>query len=107
MHAVVIVDTIDRSNVRVIECGQQPRLALEACAPRGVLRKDVREKLDRDMPSEPGVVCPIDITHAARAEERDNFVPIRTAVRAPFAAAHASSRVRRPPPGMFPHRDRR
>ena len=39
----------------------------------GVLRKDVGENLDRDMAPEPGVARPIDFTHAARAEERDDL----------------------------------
>ena len=50
------------------------RLTFEASEPITIARKDVREDLDRDVAAEFGVPRAIHVTHAARAEERQDLV---------------------------------
>ena len=60
--------------MRVVQRGEQPRLALEPVEQLGVVVPRQRQDLQRDVASEAGVARPIDLTHAAHAEAGDDFV---------------------------------
>jgi len=64
--------------VRVIQRGEDFRLALEARQPLRIRRKEIRQDLDRDVALEPRVAGPIDLAHAASADGSENFVRAET-----------------------------
>ena len=68
--AVRLLEAVDRADVRMIQRGEHPRLALEAREPRRVAGDCGRQDLDRDVAPQLRVVCAIDLAHAARAEQR-------------------------------------
>ena len=68
--AVRFFDAVDRADVGVIQRGEHPRLALEAREPIRIARERARQDLDRDVASELRVVRPVDLAHAAGAEQR-------------------------------------
>jgi hypothetical protein len=68
------LQAVDRSDVRMVERCQKAGLAFE---PRQAIRvavEGIGENLYRHVASEPGVAGSIDLTHAARAEQRRDFV---------------------------------
>ena len=69
-HAVGLFDAVDRADVRMIQRGEHPRLALEARAPLRVGRERGRQDLDRDLAPERVVVGAVHLAHAADAEQR-------------------------------------
>jgi hypothetical protein len=71
-------DVMHRQDVGVVDCGNCARLPLEAAEPIRVLGKNLREHFDRDFPPEPRVARPIDDTHGARANRRNNLVGAET-----------------------------
>jgi hypothetical protein len=58
---------IDGADARMIERGQRSRLALESREARRVGGERRRQHFDRDVATEPGVACAIDLAHAADA----------------------------------------
>ncbi len=64
----VLADVVQRADVRMIERGDGPRLALEAHAEVGVARDVGGEHFDGDQPIESSVTRPIDFAHAAGAD---------------------------------------
>ena len=60
-------EPVDGADVRMVQRGQQPRLALEADAPLGIGREETREDFDRDIAPELPVACPIHLAHATHA----------------------------------------
>src|SRR5207342_345298 len=67
-------DAVNRADVRMIERGQDLRLALE---PRGALRvpgDQIGQDFDRDRSVQAGVAGLVNLAHAAGANCRDNFV---------------------------------
>ena len=58
----------------MIQRGQQPRLPLEPRATIGVSREDIRQNLDRHVAPQRRIARAVDVTHAARAEQRANLV---------------------------------
>jgi len=54
-RAPVLMDAIDAGDVRMVERGEEPRLALEAGQPVGIAGEEVRQQLDRDLAVQRGV----------------------------------------------------
>ena len=69
-----LADVVERADVRVVEGGDRPGLALEAGTRLGVGGQVVRQHLDGDLAIEPRVPRPVDLTHAARPQGGDDLV---------------------------------
>ena len=65
-RGAVVFETMELRDVRVIQRGERPRLALEAGQPIRVPGKDVRQDLERNLAGEPRVPRAVDLAHAAR-----------------------------------------
>ena len=68
------VEAVDRRDVRMIQCCEYLRLALEARDAIGILRDTVRQDLQRDVATELRIARAIHLAHPAGAERRDDFV---------------------------------
>ena len=44
----------------------------------GIARETLRQNLDGDIAIEPGVPCPVHLTHAARTKRREDFILAET-----------------------------
>ncbi len=69
-----LFETVDARDVRMVERGEQSRLALEARQPLGLLRERRGQHLDRHLASQPRVARAVHLAHAAGAERRDDLV---------------------------------
>ena len=67
-------NTVDRTDVRVIERGEESRLAFEACHAIGVQRELRRQDLQRDVAIERRVASAIYLAHPPGAEGREDLV---------------------------------
>jgi hypothetical protein len=74
LDSLFVFEAVDRCDVRVLQAGQQSRLALEARDAFRVARHLSGQDLDRDLATELGVARAIDLAHAALAESADDFV---------------------------------
>ncbi len=74
-RAVEPFEAVDRGDVRVVEAGEEPRLALEALQAGGVVAERVGERLDRHLAPERRIDGAVDAPHAAGAEEAEDLVP--------------------------------
>ena len=69
-----LLERVDRSDVRVVDRGEQPRLTLE---PRALLRcreELLGKDLDRHVPAQARVVGAVDLAHPAGAERREDLI---------------------------------
>ena len=73
-HAVDGLDRMNRDDVRMVERGDGPGLALEALAAFGIECRRVRQHLERDEPVEPRVPRFVDLAHTPAAERGDDLV---------------------------------
>jgi hypothetical protein len=80
-QAVGVVEPVDRADVGMIQRGEHPRLALEACETMGVAGEERRQHLDGDITAQCRVACPVDLAHAAGADQRVKGVPPKRAAR--------------------------
>ena len=71
---VRVLEAVDGSDIGVTQRGQRLRLALEPREPFGIMCERLRQDLDRDVPLELRVPCPVDFAHPATADEGDDFV---------------------------------
>ena len=69
-----LFETVDRGDVRVIERGEDPRLALKAGDAIRVGTRQLGKGLDRDVASEPRIARSIDLAHPAGTNRRDDLV---------------------------------
>ena len=67
--AVDFWQVVQRRHVRVVQPGEQARLAAEARQPLGVFGHGARDRLQGDGPVEPRVACAPHLAHAAATEE--------------------------------------
>ena len=74
MHALRLLEAVDRPDVRVVERGQQPRFPFEARPPVGVRGEEGREDLDRDVTAEARVPRAIHLAHTTRADEVQDLI---------------------------------
>ena len=58
----------------MVQAGDRLRFTLEARSPDRVVGDAWREDLDGDVAVQPGVARAVDLAHAARADERDDFI---------------------------------
>ena len=72
--AVVLLEAVDRADVRMIERGEDARFATEARQSFGVLRQKRRQDLDGNVALQPGVARAIHLAHAAGPDVRINAV---------------------------------
>ncbi len=68
MDAVVIFESVNLRDVRMVERREHLRFALEAREPVRVLCERSRQHLQRDVAVEPGVAGTIDLAHSAFAQ---------------------------------------
>ena len=64
------LEAVDLGDVRVVESGEEPGLAVEPGEPLGVGREALRQQLDRDLAPEPGVGRAKDLPHPPGPEGR-------------------------------------
>ena len=74
VHVFQLVQPVDRRDVRVVERGQQPRLALEPRQPLGVGAEGVGQDLDRDLAVERRIHGLPDHAHGSAADLFDQTV---------------------------------
>jgi hypothetical protein len=67
-------DRIDCADPRVVERGGRARLPLETSQALRVLRHVLRKHLDRHVSPELRVLRPVDLSHPARTERREDLV---------------------------------
>jgi len=70
----VRADVVDDKDVRVIELGGDARFLLESREAVGIRGEAGVDDLEGDVAPEPRVARPPHLTHATRAEERDDLV---------------------------------
>ena len=68
------LDLVDRDDVRVVERRGGFGFLKESLATRLVRHAVVREDLDRDLAPQPRVARAIDLAHATRAKQREDFI---------------------------------
>ena len=71
-HRAGLFQPVDRGNVRVIQRGQDLRLATEARLPVRVLRERLRQDFQGDVPLEPRIMGAVDLAHAAVTDGGDD-----------------------------------
>ncbi len=69
-----MADVIERANVRMIQAGDGSCFTLESLSNFRSLCEPLPENLDRDGAVQPRIPCPIHFAHAARAQQRLNFI---------------------------------
>src|SRR5678815_6127926 len=69
-----LLETIDGADAGVIERGQEPRFALEARQPVGILRDYFGEYLEGNVTTEPGITGAIHLAHSTGADLLDDLV---------------------------------
>src|SRR5262249_10574980 len=92
--AAVLVDVVDRADVRVVQGGGGPGLAAEALQRVAVVGVPFGQELEGHVPAEPGVLGPVDHAHAAAAEA------LQDAVMRDDLADGARARFGRAPPRL-------
>ena len=65
---------MDARDVRMIQRGEELRLALEARDALRIVAEAIRDEFDRDVASKLRVARTIDLAHPAAAERRDDFI---------------------------------
>ena len=73
-HPARVFQPVDGADVRMIQRGEQLRFATEPRDTIGVLRKRVREDLERDVASQCGIAGPIHFAHSPGADRCQDFV---------------------------------
>ena len=73
-----LLETVAGGDVRVVQRGEDFRLALETREPIGVTGERGRQDLDRDLALQRRVRRTIHFTHAADADAGDDFVDAET-----------------------------
>ena len=67
-------DAVDRRDVWMVHRGQKPRFAVEACESLGIARKPLGQHLQRHVATQGAVVRAVHLSHAARANRREDFI---------------------------------
>jgi hypothetical protein len=67
-------ESVDDSNVRVVQRRERAGFALEAFPPLGVGADEVRQHFDGDLAREPRIAGALDFAHAACANEGNHIV---------------------------------
>ena len=72
--AARFLEPVDRGDVRMIQGGEDLRLAFEARQALGVARERLRKRLDGDLAVEPRIARLVDLSHSSRAQRRKDLV---------------------------------
>ena len=78
---VLLLELVERGDVRVVQRREEPGLALEARQPARVARDGVRQDLDGDPPPEASVARMEDFAHPAGSERSQDLVRPETGSR--------------------------
>jgi hypothetical protein len=70
----MLLETVQRRDVRMIERREHPRLAFEAFQSLPVFRYFDGQELESDLPPEDAVARAVHLAHSADADERENLV---------------------------------
>ena len=73
-----MLQSVDARDVWMIQCREQFGFSLETGRSIWIGGKCIRQDLEGDVALEPGVLRPVDLTHPARADGRDDFVGAET-----------------------------
>jgi hypothetical protein len=73
-RTLVLAEVVDRDEVGMVQRARKARLLLEAAHQLGVAREHLVDHLERDLPAEPAVACPVDLRHPAGAQGRQHLV---------------------------------
>ena len=73
------LEAVEVGDARVVEGGEQPRLALEARQPLGIGGERLGQQLDRHVAAELRVGRAVDLAHPSGAEGRQDLVGAQTA----------------------------
>ena len=73
-HERVLLDAVDRRDVRMIQRGEHLRFAREPGEAIRIGGEQVGQDFDRDAAIELGVARPVDLTHASDTQGRDDFI---------------------------------
>ena len=73
-HALDSLDRMNRDDVRMVERGDGPSLALETVAAFGIEYRRVWQDFECDEPVEPRVPRFVDLAHSPAAKRGDDFV---------------------------------
>ena len=87
-RALVGPEIVDRDQIRVVQHPRRPGLLLEAPEAVRVAGKGGREHLDGNVAAEPGIARAVNLSHAARADQRADLVR-------PQLRSNGQSRVQR------------
>ncbi len=68
-----LLEAVDGGDIGMVQGGEGLGFASESGQTLGVMRKRVRQDLDRDVAIELGITRPIDLSHAAIAKGRHNL----------------------------------
>lgn len=99
--AVVMADVEERADVRVVELGDRPGLALEPRLELGIRGEAGGEDLDRDVALQTGVPGAPDLSHTPRAEGRDDLVGTKAETWRGTHLNWTSARIVARPPGRL------
>ena len=77
-HAHRLLDAIDGADVRIVQGRQRSRFSFEASQSIGIAGKRRRQHLDRDVASQPGIACAIDVANSPGSKDRDELVVAET-----------------------------
>ena len=80
MHALGFADVVDGDDIRMIESGDGAGLLLEAAEAIGVVGERRGKSFEGNVAEEASVACAVDLTHAAGANEGDDFVGAKLSV---------------------------
>jgi hypothetical protein len=76
--ALVFSEPVDSCNVGMVQLGQELRLTLEARKPFGIQREEIRQGFDGDFSVQNRVFGAVDLSHAACAQQREDFVRVQS-----------------------------
>ena len=68
--AARLLEAVDAGDVRMVQRGEDLRLAPETRETFRILRDAVGQRFQRDLATEPGVLRPVHLAHPAGAEQR-------------------------------------
>jgi hypothetical protein len=73
-HPLLVPEVMERTDVRMIESGDRPRLDQEAIEPSRLTGPGVRDHLDGDITVEAGVAGAVHLAHSTAAQQGDDLI---------------------------------
>ena len=69
-----VLETVDRTDVGMIERCERARFAVKACEALRLPDEEARQSLDRDVASQCGIACAIDLAHPPSTQQREHAI---------------------------------